>query len=190
MSINRSIKGIFFLLAMVMIAHTAYTQNKNFTAGAQAKNTMKSDIITFQRQMMGLLEYTQERAKIPDMQKTYKKNVKVRAVVDTEDVSAKDEDDEETTAAKKLTGYIRDEVGDTYVNLYQVSYDRNKKKITAVIPTGDTLELDNPEKNIKNKKSHNKMSTAKKADYNGDAEEEDEPKQKPVKKKAEDKDDE
>ena len=127
----------------------------------------KTDIIAFHRQILTLKEYMDERAKIPSLQKANKVTVKVKAIVD----STVDMDAEEDAKATKLKGYIRQQIGDPSVNLSEITYDRTKKKITAVVPTGDTL--DSAAAAVKAKKPEAKKAAPRKPkDEDDDADDE------------------
>ena len=140
----------------------------------------KSDIILFHRQILTLKEYNDERAKIPSLQKANKVTVRVRGIVDTTEMDNEGEDD--AKPSKKLTGYIRQEMGDNSVDLYQLTFDRVKKKITAVIPTGESLG--SAKVTPKATKASSKTPNKKK-----DEEDDDDDDDKPGKKKEVDKDD-
>ena len=138
----------------------------------------KTDIIAFHRQILTLKEYMDERAKIPSLQKANKVTVKVKAIVD----STVDMDADEDVKATKLKGYIRQQMGDQSVNLYEITYDRIKKKITAVVPTGDTLDSAAPVGKAKLPAAMKSSPAAMKYDADDDEDE------KPVKGKRKEKD--
>jgi hypothetical protein len=93
----------------------------------KASNQDKVDYNVFRRQILALKEYSDERRKIPALQKASKETVKIVAVVD----SMENED------PKKYTGYIRRDVGDNSINVYEIIFDRATKKIISVKPTGE-----------------------------------------------------
>jgi hypothetical protein len=154
----------------------------NAQSGEKPRMTDKSDIISFHRQILSLKEYNDERAKIPALQKTNKVTVKVKAIVDTADLSQ--DGDEDGKPNTKLTGYIRQEIGSESVDIYQLSFDRIKKKITAVIPVADSSEAHKSVAPMSGKKVVAKKSAKKGED--DDDEDEDE---KPATKKGAEKDD-
>ena len=133
-------KIVFLIIACLCISKGIYAQTDE---DAKPVIIDKTDIIAFHRQILSLKEYIEERSKIPSLQKINKVTVRVKAIVDTNNSNSDGEDEVKTN---KLIGYIRQEVGDNAANIYEVTYDRTKKKITAVVPTGDSLE------NIKTKK--------------------------------------
>ena len=142
----------------------------------------KSDIINFHRQILGLKEYNDERSKIPALQKANKVTVKVKAIVDTADLSS--DGDEDGKPNTKLTGYIRQEIGSESYDLYQLTFDRIKKKITAVVPVTDSAEA---RKSIV--QPAGKKPVAKKNAKKGDDDDDDDDEEKPQPKKGADKDD-
>src|ERR1035437_6940181 len=76
-------------------------QEKNEARTARINS--KNDYAIFHRQLLSLKEYMDERKKIPNLQKANKMPVKVVVAIDTVD-----EGDE--ASAKKLTGYIRQDI--------------------------------------------------------------------------------
>jgi len=102
----------------------------------KALSKLKVDYNLFRRQMLALKEYGDERKKIPDLQKASKMTVKIVAYVDSVDA-----DD----SAKTLLGYIAENVGDNSTNIFEITYDRAQKKITAVKPTGETSDIEQDE---------------------------------------------
>ncbi len=127
---------IYVLLFVVSL--TAFGNIFAQTGNNHPRPNDKSDIINFHRQILSLKEYNDERAKIPALQKANKVTVKVKGVVDTTDATTDGEDDGKPT--NKLTGYIRQELGNETIDLYQLTYDRTKKKITAVVPVSDSTD--------------------------------------------------
>jgi hypothetical protein len=138
----------------------------------------KSDIISFHRQILSLKEYNDERAKIPALQKANKVTVKVKAIVDTADLSQ--DGDDEGKPNTRLTGYIRQEIGSESVDLYQLTFDRVKKKITAVVPVADSSEMHHSA-------APAKKAGTKKAAKKGDEDDDDDEDEKPASKKSADK---
>lgn len=123
----------------------------------KAASKQKVEYNVFRRQILTLPEFGDERRKVAELQKGMKQQVKLVAYVD----STNDAED-----AKTLAGYIRENVGDNTTDVYEVTYDRALKKITAVRPTGDKLELDKDEKPVK------KSAAASKKQKDEDADEE------------------
>src|ERR1043165_876123 len=105
---------------------------------AVAKQKVEYNV--FRRQILTLPEFGDERRKVAELQKGTKTPIKVVAFVD----STTDADD-----AKTLIGFIRDNAGDNSTDVYEITYDRALKKIIAVRPTGETLEIDKDEKPVK-----------------------------------------
>ena len=95
---------------------------------------LKVDNNLFRRQMLALPEYADERKKIPALRNASKMPVKIAVYVD----SLGDAGDE----AKTLTGYICENIGDNSTNIFEITYDRAAKKITAVKPTGETSDIE------------------------------------------------
>ena len=119
-------------------------QEKNEARTARINS--KNDYAIFHRQLLSLKEYMDERKKIPNLQKANKMPVKVVVAIDTVD-----EGDE--ASAKKLTGYIRQDIGDNSVNVYDVTFDRSVKKIVSVKRTPEALEADKEEAEAKAEKT-------------------------------------
>ena len=154
------------------------------SGGGKSRMADKSDIINFHRQILSLKEYNDERAKIPALQKANKVTVKVKAFVDTTEMATDGEDDDKDKANPKLTGFIRQEIGNEVIDVYQLTFDRVKKKITAVVPVIDSTD---------NRKSiiatGTKKPVAKKSGKKGDDDEDDdEEEDKSPRKKDADKD--
>jgi hypothetical protein len=136
----------------------------------------KTDYNLFHRQMLSLKEYSEERKKIPSLQKANKITVKVVAVVDTSDNGDDDANN------KTLTGYIRQDMGDNSINVYEVTFDRKQKKIIAVKPTGDAGDAEN-ETDATEKKPTKKAVHKKNKDDDDDGDDDDTP---PTKKQKDD----
>ena len=128
----------------------------------------RADYALFRRQMLALKEYQDERKKIPALQKQNKAVVKVLAVVDSLDDAGDN--------PKTLSGYIRQDIGGTTANVYEVTFDRARKAITAVKPTGESTEPEKEEKAEKKpvQKKTEKTIKKKNADDDGDDDEEQE----------------
>lgn len=154
------------------------------SADNRVRSADKSDIINFHRQILSLKEYNEERAKIPALQKANKVTVKVKAIVDTSDMASDTDDDGKPNT--KLTGYIRREIGQESIDVYQLSFDRIKKKITAVVPVTDSTDAALKSVIAPGTKKTAIKKTAKKSDDDEDDDDEDE--KQPHKKNA-DKDD-
>ncbi len=163
-------KNIIITLLLLTITFTSHAQVDKSDA-KEAKTDRKQDIREnaaehkqlskqkvdynlFRRQMLALKEYGDERKKIPALQKASKMTVKIVVYVDSLDGS----DDN----SKTLTGYIAENVGDNSTNIYEITYDRAQKKITAVKPTGETSDIEQDE-NADAKKPAAKKPGAKKA---------------------------
>jgi hypothetical protein len=173
---------VLFIVSTITIASAQTSDNdrderktelreKNDDRHANAKQ--KVDYNLFRRQMLTLKEYTDERKKIPALQKATKSPAKVIVYVDTAA-----EGDEKT-----LTGFIHEQAGDNSVNVYEITYDRAQKKIVAVKPTGETIDT---EKEEASEKVTKEKTVRKKSKDDDDDEETDE--EKPVKSKHKEKD--
>lgn len=138
----------------------------------------KADYSTFHRQMLTLKEYLEERKKIPALQKANKAPVKVVAAVD----SSADGDN-----PNKLTGYIRQDVGDNSSNIYEVTFDRKSKTIVSVKRSEEGEGVEKEEKASGSKKKENTKIIKKTKKDDDESDDEDEP-EKPSKKKQKDED--
>lgn len=177
---------IAILLALCMVSFTAlYAQSgKEEQAEKREENKAKakdrSDYNLFHRQMLALKEFSEERRKIPALQKANKGIIiKIAAVVDTSDDEAR---------SKTLTGFIVQHIGDNSVNVYEVTYDRAVKKIITVKHTLESSEADKADKEdkaIETKHPAKKTIHKKNKDDDEDADDEDD---KPAKGKDKDED--
>lgn len=140
-----------------------------------SKAKEKVEYNLFRRQMLVLPEYVEERKKIPALQKATKTPVRVVVYID----SLNDAEDNKT-----LTGYIREDAGDNTANVYEVTYDRAQKKITAVKPTGESIDIEKDDATDKPVKEKTIRKKSKDDDDDDDADE------KPAKTKHKEKDDE
>src|SRR5580698_6073544 len=117
-------KLTLFLLFCLSLCTTSFAQKEKMDQDEkddkrEARSTRikdKTDYSLFHRQMLSLKEYSDERRKIPNLQKANKMPVKVAAVVDT---NADPGDD-----GKTLIGYITQDIGDNSSNVYEVTFDR------------------------------------------------------------------
>ena len=175
-------KNIVSLLFLLTIGISSYAQTdkddrkQEIRDNAQEKKTIskeKVDYNLFRRQMLALKEYSDERKKIPALQKASKMPVKVIAYVDSLDGAG------DNAENKTLIGYITEIVGDNATNIYETTYDRALKKIITVKATGETSDIEQEETGTK--KTIEKKSTAKKAKDDDDDDDADD--DKPVKKK-------
>ena len=145
---------------------------KNAEKKAAVKD--KTDYTIFHRQMLALKEFSEERRKIPALQKANKSVVKVTTAID----SADDE------ARKSITGYIVQTIGDNTVNLYEVTFDRGQKKIISVKRTQEAADAEKSEKAEKDEKAEDKKTEVKKTtrkktkDEDEDEDEDDKPSKK------------
>jgi hypothetical protein len=141
---------LFFLFCLTLsITSFAQTEKMDQDDKREARSTRirdKTDYNLFHRQMLSLKEYSDERRKIPNLQKANKMTVKVSAVVDTT-IDAGD---------KTLIGYIRQDIGDNSSNVYEVTFDRALKKIVNVKYTGEGDEVEKEEKAPPAKTIHKK----------------------------------
>lgn len=154
--------------------HKADVRERNDERYAKAHE--KAEYNVFRRQMLVLKEYTDERKKIPALQKATKATAKITVYVD----SLSDGDD-----SKVLVGYIREDAGDNSVNVYEVTFDRAQKKIVSIKPTGESIEIDNEDAGEKKEKEKEKTIKKKSRD---DDDDEDTDEDKPTKTKRKEKD--
>ncbi len=182
----------FALLLLICLFATAgiYAQAPKPHASPEVRQRARdrADYGTFKRKIAELKEFSEERKKIPLLQKENKEAVKVYATVDSVET-------DDTTKAKTMTGYITQQIGESTANAYEVTYDRATKKITAVKRTGESVDPEAAEAKEKpaSKKTDAKKAEVKKAspakkkkdgdDEDGDEEEEKE--EKPSKEKDE-----
>jgi len=167
---------IFLLSATSLFAQSGKEERQAQQEEKKAANKDKVDYNLFRRQILTLKEYSDERKKIPALQKAAKGPVKIVAVVDS---LSGDED------PKKLTGYIRRDAGENSINVYEITFDRSVKKITAVRATGEADE--DKEEAADEKKAPAKHAAPKKK--KGDDEDDDEEEEKPSRKKQKEEDD-
>jgi len=172
----RYILAILLALASATaIAQTDKEERNEQQEEKKAANQNKVDYNLFRRQILGLKEFSEERRKIPALQKANKSPVKIVAVVD----SLSDNED-----PKRITGYIRQDIGDNSTNVYEVTFDRSIKKIIFVKPTGEAND-EEKEETADAKKPTSKHAAPKKKKADDDDEEEEE---KPSKKKQKEED--
>jgi hypothetical protein len=176
---NRKSNIILFILLAFTTAAFAQTDKEDRKEQQEEKknaNKEKVDFGVFRRLIMSTKEFSDERRKIPALQKANKVPVKIIAVVD----SMADSD-----SPTKLIGYIRQDIGDISTNVYEVVFDRTIKKIISVKPTGDANDEDKDETANEKKTPGKHIGTKKKKDD----EDEDDEDEKPSKKKQKDDDD-
>lgn len=182
-------KKNIILLFLLAFAFASYAQadksdkeerKQEIKANEQERKTLtkeRVDYNLFHRQLVALKEYSDERKKIPALQKASKMPVKIVASIDSVD----DVGDE--TKSKTLTGYISENIGDNSTNIYEVTYDRTLKKIISVKATGETSDIEQEETTGK-KTTEKKTSVKKTKDEDDDDADEDQS----TKKKAKDED--
>ncbi len=165
---------ILFLIALAFCI-SSFAQNQKEKMTREEKNeknqarldriNTRNDIAVFRKQMLGLKEYANEKKKLASAQKAAKMPVKLSAVVDSDAV-------ENASESKTLIGYIKQDAGDNSINLYEITYDRQEKKIISVKRTPEAAEADKeaaeekedkPEKAEKPEKAAPKKTVAKKA---------------------------
>ena len=128
----------------------------------------RSDYNLFRREISALKEFSEERKKIPALQKENKEPVKVVATIDSVDT-------DDTAKMKTITGYITQQIGDVSTNAYEVIFDRTSRKITYVKHTGESAEPEAAEPKVKAApKTDVKKAAPKKKKKSGDDEDEDE----------------
>ena len=179
-------------LLLLTLSLTTFAQKEKMTreekddknAARTARVSAKNDYSIFRKQMMALKEFDAERQKIPALRKASKMTVKVSAIIDSND------NDEEGTS-KTLVGYIRQDVGENSTNMYDITFDRQQKKIITVHHTQEAIDADRDLMDeMQEKGSPAKPGTkagTKKKSKDGDDDDDDEPK--PVKGHPRDKDD-
>jgi hypothetical protein len=179
-------KIAFIIVCCLLCVASSFGQKEKMTREEKdeknqartARINSKNDYAIFHRQMLGLKEYLDERKKIPALQKASKGPVKVVAAVDSLD----EEDDAKN---KVLTGYIRQDVGDNSINIYEVIFDRSQKKIVDVKRTQEGMDADKelPEDRAeKTTKEKTKEKTVHKKNKDEDEEEDNADEDKPANK--------
>jgi hypothetical protein len=170
------------LLSLASYAQTDKDERKQDirdNANVRKINTKeKVDYNLFHRQLIALKEYSDEKKKIPALQKASKMMVKITTSIDSLD------DPEDDAKNKTLTGYITENVGDNSVNVYEVTYDRASKKIISVKTTGETSDVE--QEDATDKKNNSKKASAKKTKDDDDDDNAND--DKPSKKKSGDED--
>ena len=177
---------LLFLLALGITSYAQDTKSdkderqQEIRDNEQERKTVakqRVDYNLFRRQILALKEYSDERKKIPALQKASKLPVKIVAYIDSVD----DAGDEAKN--KTLTGYISENIGDNSTNIYEITYDRTLKKITTVKATGETSDVEQDE--TTGKKATDKKASSKKTK---DEDDDDADEEKPTKKKDKDED--
>ena len=173
---------IFSLLLCLMISFSSYAQvppKPKASAEAQQRAKDKAEYKIFKKQILGLKEFADEKRKAPKIQKEAKQPVKIEAVIDSVD------DDQ----AKVITGYITQIVGDNTSNVYELTFDREQKKITIIKRTGDAIEpQEKADKEEKEPDAKKKVAPKKKTEDDDADMDEPEEKEKPAKKGKKDDD--
>ena len=150
-------------LLLLLLSITSYAQTdkddrkQDIRDNAQERKVLtkeKVDYNLFHRQLIALKEYSDERKKIPALQKASKMTVKITTSIDSLD------DAEDDAKNKTITGYITENIGDNSVNVYEVTYDRVQKKIVSVKPTGETSDIEQDD-NTDKKTGDTKAKTKK-----------------------------
>ena len=175
----KNISTILFLLLISITSHAQIDKAdvkeqkadrkqdiRENAAEHKALSKLKVDYNLFRRQMIALKEYGDERKKIPAIQKASKMTVKIVAYIDS--VEADD-------SSKTLTGFIVENVGDNSTNIFEITYDRAQKKITAVKPTGETSDIEQDETGDTKKPGPKKATTKKPKGDDDDDDDTDEP---------------
>ncbi len=178
------------LLCTLLISAAGYAQQPEVKASPEvrAKARARAEYSSFRRQINALKEFAEERKKLPLIEKERKEKITLAAVIDSVET--------DDTATKTLTGYIAQQTADASYNVYEITFERATKHITAVKKTGEGLE---PEEEKKAKPTAKKptttapakatTTTAKKKtsgdeDEDSEAEEEEEKEPAPAKTKA------
>jgi len=106
---------------------------KEATEERKAANKDRVDYTVFRRQILTLTEFSDERRKLAQLKNEGKGIGKIYAVVDSMNEQPDD---------KFLKGYIQLVMGDNSANVYELTFDRNLKRIILVRPTGEQLEVE------------------------------------------------
>ncbi|MBE2290445.1 MAG: hypothetical protein IAE95_12880 [Chitinophagaceae bacterium] len=106
---------------------------KEATEERKAANKDRVDYTVFRRQILTLTEFSDERRKLAQLKSDGKGIGKIYAVVDSTNEQPDD---------KFLKGYIQLLMGDNTANVYELTFDRNLKRIILVRPTGEQLEVE------------------------------------------------
>ncbi len=152
------------------------------TPESRQKSKDRSDYSLFRRQITASKEFTEERKKIPLLQKENKEIVKVYVTMDSTET-------DDTAKNKFLQGFITQQIGENTANAYELTFDRTTRKITTIKRTGESTEPEPAE--VKEKPAAKKGTEVKKPapkkkkDGDEDDEEEEEKEEKPSKEKDE-----
>ena len=152
------------------------------TPESRQKSKDRSDYSLFRRQITASKEFTEERKKIPLLQKENKEIVKVYVTMDSTET-------DDTAKNKFLQGFITQQIGENTANAYELTFDRTTRKITTIKRTGESTEPEPAE--VKEKPAPKKGTEVKKPapkkkkDGDEDDEEEEEKEEKPSKEKDE-----
>ncbi len=149
------------------------------TPESRQKSKDRSDYSLFRRQITASKEFTEERKKIPLLQKENKEIVKVYVTMDSTET-------DDTAKNKFLQGFITQQIGENTANAYELTFDRTTRKITTIKRTGESTEPEPAE--VKEKPAPKKGTEVKKPapkkKKDGDEDEEEE-EEKPSKEKDE-----
>ena len=152
------------------------------TPESRQRSKDRSDYSLFRRQITASKEFTEERKKIPLLQKENKEIVKVYVTMDSTET-------DDTAKNKFLQGFITQQIGENTANAYELTFDRTTRKITTIKRTGESTEPEPAE--VKEKPAAKKGTEVKKPapkkkkDGDEDDEEEEEKEEKPSKEKDE-----
>src|SRR5947209_1508250 len=113
---------IISLITCLLLTLTSFAQKEKLTreekdeknAERAARVSSKNDYASFRKQIMALKQFDAEKQKIPALRKVSKMNVKVVAIIDSNDNDAGE-------TSKTLIGYIRQDVGDNSTNMYEIT---------------------------------------------------------------------
>ncbi len=173
-----------FLIVFVSISYSYVIAQTPVKEPQKINAADKSDMIAFHRQIITLKQYAEERSKIPALKKLKKVNVKVSAVIDT--VTS----DTDEAKSRTLTGYIKQEIGDTAANVYEITFDRVEKKIIAIKRTGEGEDVESKEEKAEDAKiKATKKVTPVKKKKEDDEDDDDKDEENGSKQKQKDKDD-
>jgi len=179
--ITRRSSWLLVLSVLLLVASLARAQN---VSAAKQRSRDRADYNTFKHQIIALKEFAEEKKKVSKLIKDNHVPVKVLAVVDSSDSGDDDKNG--------LKGYICQQIGENSSNIYEISFDRAQKKITAVKKTGEGDDPEVQEKEPKEKKTtaHAKPKKDKDDEDDDDGTDDDKPAKGKPKAKDKDSDDE
>jgi len=164
-------RNVFLATILMLSALAGYGQQKNKDDRKEATEERKSankdrvDYTVFRRQILTLTEFSDERRKLAQLKSDGKGIGKIYAVVDSTNEQPDD---------KFLKGYIQLVMADNTANVYELTFDRNLKRIILVRPTGEQLEVEKATPTTRKPTAAKPPLKAKPKKKTGDEEEEEE----------------